>query len=155
MKNPEKMVTYAEAGKLLGIKTESVRRRAIARGWKRTTGNDGLARVLIPDTALNTKRKRKSASNRDQNITGDYRPEEIRNLQKSLDDVKEQLSAEKIRNSVLEERISGFEIRIEEAQARTDEIRTERDHWRDLATRREPGLFERIRTRLLGNGRGV
>lgn len=146
MKSPEKMVTYAEAGKLLGIKTESVRRRAIARGWKRTTGNDGLARVLIPDTALNTKRKRKSASNRDQNITGDYRPDEIRNLQKSLDDVKEQLSAEKIRNSVLEERISGFEIRIEDAQTRTDEIRTERDHWRDLATRPQPSLFERIRT---------
>lgn len=42
-------LTYAEAAERLGIKPESVKKRAIRRGWPRQQGNDGLARVRLPD----------------------------------------------------------------------------------------------------------
>lgn len=48
-------MTYDDAAKRLGIKSDSVRRRAAARKWQKKIGNDGLARVgvpifIIPDT---------------------------------------------------------------------------------------------------------
>lgn len=44
--------TYREAADLLGIKPQSVKKRAIRRHWPRMTGNDGLARIQLPDEAL-------------------------------------------------------------------------------------------------------
>lgn len=44
--------TYQEAADLLGIKPQSVKKRAIRRHWPRMTGNDGLARIQLPDEAL-------------------------------------------------------------------------------------------------------
>lgn len=41
-------LTYEEAATRLGVKPDSVRRRAAARKWPRRRGNDGLARVGIP-----------------------------------------------------------------------------------------------------------
>ena len=41
-------LTYAEASERLGIKPESVKRRARSRKWPRRVGNDGAARVLVP-----------------------------------------------------------------------------------------------------------
>lgn len=45
-------LTYDEAAERLGIKPDSVRRRARARKWPRKKGNDGLARVGIPQEVL-------------------------------------------------------------------------------------------------------
>lgn len=42
-------MTYAEAGLFLGIKPESVKRRARSKHWPKNIGNDGLARVQVPD----------------------------------------------------------------------------------------------------------
>jgi hypothetical protein len=42
-------ITYQEAADLLGIKPASVKRRAIQRKWPRQVGNDGLARIQIPE----------------------------------------------------------------------------------------------------------
>lgn len=42
-------LTYTEAATRLGIKPESVKKRAIRRGWPRQAGNDGLARIRLPD----------------------------------------------------------------------------------------------------------
>lgn len=42
-------MTYAEAGRIMGIKPESVKRRARSKHWPKTIGNDGLARIRIPD----------------------------------------------------------------------------------------------------------
>lgn len=49
---PELWLTYEEAAKRLRILPDSVRRRAAARKWGRRMGNDGRARVRIPDDAL-------------------------------------------------------------------------------------------------------
>lgn len=45
-------LTWPEAAERLGIKAESVQRRARARKWPRRPGNDGRARVLVPPEAL-------------------------------------------------------------------------------------------------------
>ena len=41
--------TYAEAGDRLGISPEAVRAKAARKRWRRQLGNDGLARIMIPD----------------------------------------------------------------------------------------------------------
>lgn len=45
-------LTYADAAIRLGIKIDSVKRRAAARKWPRRQGNDGRARVRIPSDAI-------------------------------------------------------------------------------------------------------
>ncbi|QXI66244.1 hypothetical protein CP157_04036 (plasmid) [Paracoccus marcusii] len=45
-------LTYADAAALLGIKLDSVKRRARARQWNRRTKNDGIVEVCIPEDAL-------------------------------------------------------------------------------------------------------
>ena len=50
--NPGQWLTYAEAGKLLGIAPESVQRRAQRESWQRQPGNDGRARVWVPVQAV-------------------------------------------------------------------------------------------------------
>ena len=45
-------LTYDEAANWLGIKPDSVRRRARARKWPRRTGNDGKAQVGIPPDVI-------------------------------------------------------------------------------------------------------
>jgi hypothetical protein len=48
MPDQTRMMTYAEAAQLLGIKVESVMRRARNRKWHKELGNDGLARIAVP-----------------------------------------------------------------------------------------------------------
>jgi hypothetical protein len=45
-------LSYDEAAKRLGIKPDSVRRRARSRKWPRRTGNDGKTLVGLPISAL-------------------------------------------------------------------------------------------------------
>lgn len=45
-------MTYEEAGLRLGIKADSVRRRAASRKWPKRMGNDGYARVGVPVAAI-------------------------------------------------------------------------------------------------------
>jgi DNA primase len=42
-------LTYAKAAEKLGVTVEAVRQRAIRGRWQRTQGNDGKARVRLPD----------------------------------------------------------------------------------------------------------
>jgi len=47
-----RLVSYAEGGAALGIKSESFRRLAFRRRWRRSIGNDGTARVAVPVMVL-------------------------------------------------------------------------------------------------------
>jgi hypothetical protein len=42
-------LTYAQAGDRLGVSPEAVRAKAARKRWRRQIGNDGLARVWLPD----------------------------------------------------------------------------------------------------------
>lgn len=52
----ETWLTYADAAARLGIKTDSIKRRARARRWPRRTGNDGLVQIQVPEDALPERR---------------------------------------------------------------------------------------------------
>jgi len=54
MSDETMMLTYADAAKKLGIKVDSVRRRARNRNWKRIKGNDGLTLVGVPREIIPT-----------------------------------------------------------------------------------------------------
>lgn len=44
----EQWQTYAEAAKTLGLSLEGLRQRARRESWRKTLGNDGKARVMVP-----------------------------------------------------------------------------------------------------------
>ena len=45
----DRWVTYAELAELMGCPSGAARARAVRRRWRRQIGNDGLARVLVPE----------------------------------------------------------------------------------------------------------
>jgi hypothetical protein len=53
-------LTYQEAGDRLGVSAEAARAKAARKRWRRQIGNDGLARVLMPDDLPVTTRARGS-----------------------------------------------------------------------------------------------
>jgi hypothetical protein len=47
----DRWLTYQQAGDLLGVSAEAIRRHARRHGWRVQRGNDGKALVLVPATA--------------------------------------------------------------------------------------------------------
>ncbi len=99
-------MTYVEAAKHLGIKPDSVRRRAASRKWPRRQGNDGLARVCIPPDVV-----RKSTPD----VTHERTPA-----------IPPDASASKI---------AALEVEIREVRVQLEDIRADRDAWRAQAER--------------------
>jgi uncharacterized coiled-coil protein SlyX len=64
-------LSYAEAGRLLGAKDDSIRRRAMRAGWKRQRGNDGRALVAVPLDILGDVAGDKTAPDKGSDIRGD------------------------------------------------------------------------------------
>lgn len=96
-------MTYANAAEALGIKLDSVKRRARARKWPRRTMNDAAVQVLVPADAL--------AEGRSDNPANSIPPTP------PPDDG----------------RIAVAEARAEAAERRADETAQDRDRWRDMA----------------------
>ena len=65
-------LTYAEIGKARGISAASAKRLALRHGWRKVAGNDGLARVSVPVTWLETPLAISPAT--EANVTGDVSP---------------------------------------------------------------------------------
>lgn len=101
--------TYAEAGAALGIKPESVKRRARAKHWPKIVGNDGLARVKIPDLPH----------------TGEIRP----------DAPEDTPSLASPPNPPLGERLAAAETEIRLLRERLDDLTADRDALRDALAR--------------------
>ena len=98
-------LTWDEAGEWLGIKPDSVRRRARARHWPRQQGNDGKARVKVPPEAI-----------------PDNRPAIIPDEPPA--DTPETLA-----------RLAVAEALLEDALRQIDDVRQDRDAWREQAQR--------------------
>lgn len=129
-------LTYQEAGARLGIKAASVKKRAIRRHWPRITGNDGLARIQIPD---DTPAPVSSPATGD--IPGDLSPPDdtAERLRADLAAAREALARSEGENAMNRERIA--------------DLAADRERWREMAERLshpEPGIIGR----LLGLGRG-
>lgn len=100
-------LTYAEASERLGIKPESVKRRARSRKWPRRVGNDGAARVLVPSERLEDTRT----------------------------EGREDAPAPVPPDATTLERAIRAESRADAAEAMLKEARDDRDRWREMAER--------------------
>jgi len=119
--DPEMWLTYDDAASRLGILPDSVRRRAAARKWPRRLGNDGRARVRIPDDALPP------------DVGGDVTPA-------LTPDTSEELNAAGVELAALRAELAGVRDRLADTQ-------TDRDRLAALlekALEPRPGLLERI-----------
>lgn len=114
----DRWLTYNEAATALGIKPDSVRRRATARKWPRRQGNDGLARVLLPPDAM-------------PELPPDDGAVDAPAFVPALSP-----------DPGLIERAARAEARADALDAQIADLRTDRDRWRDLAEKltRSPEL---------------
>jgi hypothetical protein len=111
MSDDTQMMTYANAAKMLGIKVDSVRRRARNRGWHKIRGNDGLTLVAVPVSLIPDNPK---------DISADIHAEDGRD---SPDNVLA------IAKAVLE-----TENRM--LRETVEELKADRDAWRQMVERR-------------------
>ncbi|MCH8491300.1 MAG: hypothetical protein LAT81_15425 [Oceanicaulis sp.] len=114
----ERMMTYAEAANALGVKVDSVKRRARNRRWRREIGNDGLARVAVPVSVLPQQ-------------TGDHPSDSPRTEPGDI-----------LR---LEKEVSGLMVEVRMLRQANEELRSDRDAWRVAASHRWWHLFIRPR----------
>lgn len=108
-----RLMTYAEAASVLRVKVDSVKRRARNRRWHREIGNDGLTRIAVPLSAL-----------------PDDPPDVPADV---LTDSPPDISGDVLR---LEKQVSALESEVRMLRESQDDLRADRDAWRDLANRR-------------------
>jgi len=112
MADDHRLMTYAEAAKLLGIKPDSVKRRARNRKWHRQKNNEGLTLVGIPLS-----------------IIPEEAPEDV------LGDIQPDIPADNPDTALL---VKNAELKTENNMLRDamDDLRSDRDAWRDMAQKR-------------------
>lgn len=121
------VLTYAELAQCLAIKPASAKRLAQRRKWKRIVGNDGIARVYVPLSAVSS------------DVAGDVIPtvsppvvpdlsSHVSYLNGIVEGLKGQLEAE-------QQRADAEHRRANAAEARAKDIAADRDAWRQQAER--------------------
>lgn len=129
-------LTYRELGVRLGVSVEAARRRALRARWTRQSGNDGRARILLPEDYEIDRRPDGAPDVRpDASVTIDGPAalahafeSHIRTLQGDNEALKEQLAAERARTDAA---ISAFRTLAD----RLDDLAAEhsrRPWWRRL-----------------------
>ena len=110
-------LTYEEAANRLGIKADSVRRQARAKKWARRKMNDGVVQVEVPGGRLEDRREDNPPAQSAPDLTPDQAA-----------------------------RLAAAEVRADLAEKHAEEIREDRDKWRDMAQRlSEPrSIFDRV-----------
>lgn len=132
MENPDSVrwLTYDEAAGLLGIKSDSVRRRASAKKWARRLGNDGLSRVGIPQSIIPDQDPKPGPD-----ITLALPPDnpDLSALRAELAASREE--AMELRRQLAEAREHGARLEGEASAsaARLTDVQADRDHWRTMA----------------------
>jgi len=119
--DPEMWLTYDKAAERLNIKPDSVRRRAAARKWARRLGNDGRARVRIPDDALPP------------DVRGDVTPA-------LPPDASAELNEARVEIATLRAELAGVRGRLTDTQADRDRLAG----LLEKSLKPRPGLLERL-----------
>jgi hypothetical protein len=159
-----RLLTYDEIASAFGITRESARQLVIRKRWARKKGNDGKARVEVPEDAFNTSTATSEPIPPDTSdsspATSDDTCEEpsvATVLTRHIDRLEVQLAkAESLLAAVSDERdreradkdlartqaaqVDVLKAVLEAEQRRSTELKEERDRWQKAAT--EPrGLF--------------
>ena len=103
-------LTYDEAAQALGIKADSVRRRAAARKWPKRPGNDRTVRVGIPRDAIPAHTP-DATHDTIRDVTPDY-----------TDAIRSDLAETKIALAASEAEVSGLRDRLADTQAERDRL---------------------------------
>lgn len=152
-----KLLTYAELAKVLGITPASAKRLAIRRGWAKTIGNDGKAKVSVPverlDGSGGDDRADDGTSVVTGLVTGDaasddtpaldgsrqllaYLESRVSELTGELKEARETISglnetARRVEGLQADAR--GLQALLEAEQKRSDELRAECEKWQSQA----------------------
>jgi hypothetical protein len=137
-------LTYQEIAARFGVTTPSARNLVRRKGWPKTLGNDGLARIVVPSDAIPDEPPMRGEGS----IVQPSRLDEGSTVQPSEDEAHvvaiqalerhiERLEAEvaSLRAEREAERVvaSAHGATMAALQAATDELRAERDRWHDAA----------------------
>lgn len=112
-------LTYHELAERLGVKPDSARKAARRHRWKRSLGNDGLARVLVPLDDLPPSRP-----------SPDPVPPGAR-----VDSPPDDLADASLLSRELELRLEGLRALLAAEGRRADAAEADRDRWHALAIR--------------------
>jgi len=138
----EHWLTYSELGERLGVSPEAARQKVIRGRWRRQTGNDGRARVLLEEDVVALAKPRTPSvtvpsddTRTDSRTTPEERPDETRTvdaLEAHIASLREMLARgdralEREREQVTEERRRADQERerYEAERQRTNELVTE------------------------------
>lgn len=131
------IMTYHEIADAKGITVDSARRMARKKRWAKVAGNDGLARVHVPDDEACPDARPKA----NPKASPSDRPG-IAELVAVLDDLRRELGAERDRVGLVEaerdverSRADAATARLAEIRERADELREDRDRWHAAAMR--------------------
>ncbi len=120
-------LTYAELAEALGITPASANKLARRRRWPRVPGNDGKARVSVPEEAL-VRRDSPPDSPSDSppasplDVPPVSPPDKlIKALEAHVETLKEQLAAAEARNSQLAAELTAEREKIEAERAKTSQ----------------------------------
>jgi hypothetical protein len=172
---PSVTLTYADLAARIGRSEIAAKSLAKRKRWKRSTGNDGLARITLDESDLDDMANpdRRGVGRPPANATwkkaAEPRSNPVHELQarlavaealtaeraRELGSVRDQLSATEARLRATQDELvamaqkagaAGSEIAALQAQA--IDLKADRDAWRQQAERRS--LFERLRQLLAG-----
>jgi FtsZ-binding cell division protein ZapB len=117
-------MTYAELADARGISTASAIRLTFRKKWRRQAGNDGIARVAVPNGEETPRREAK-----DDDTHADT-PDTIPDISHALKVLELAVSTLRERAEAAEKRSDHAEDRADKLQAENVELREERDKWR-------------------------
>jgi hypothetical protein len=135
----------------LGIARESARQLAIRKRWQRQKGNDGRARIGVPEEEFTARTSDDTGPNAASSPSPDPSADDtapvivltrhIERLERELSDVRERVSD---RDNIAVQ-LEALRAVLEIERKRSEELREERDRWHQAATATPPSLFTWLR----------
>jgi DNA primase len=115
----DEWLTYEQAGERLGCSAEAARQKAIRQRWHKTKGNDGKARVRLPDGVRTPSERPNSKSARpDERANEQANAEQlIAALNAHIESLKADLTAERARAEQLGVDLTGERVKADHAVA--------------------------------------
>jgi hypothetical protein len=160
----ERLLTYAEMEVALGRTPEAVRQLVKRRRWRRTIGNDGKARIAVPEdfleantpddtaTTVPTTPERHPAAPEvivpaPVEPTGDARAL-LDMLQARIAELDGEVKEARATVTILTARAEVLDALFQAEQRRAQELAADRDRWHGAATATPPGFLARLRLAL-------